>query len=66
MNKKVFNKASKTHWVATATAISGSLLTFAPQTMAFIPVEYYGPIFIGIGVVFHTLRNITTTPIGDK
>lgn len=66
MNKKVFNASSKTHWATVGTGIAGGLLTFAPQVMSFIPIEYYGPIFIGLGIVFHTLRNITTTPIGDK
>ena len=66
MNKAVFNAASKTHWISLATTISGALLTFAPQVIGFVPVEYYGPIFIGLGLVFHVLRSITTTPIEDR
>jgi len=66
MNKQLFNPKSKTHWVATATSIVGGLLTFAPQTMAFIPSEWYGPIFIGLGVAFQVLRNLTTTAIDAK
>lgn len=64
--KQLFNVKSKTHWVSTATAITGSLLTFVPQIMAFIPVEWYGPIFITLGVLFHILRNLTDTPIDEK
>jgi len=62
----IFQPKSKTHWATAATAIAGSLLTFAPSTMAFIPSEYYGPIFIALGVIFHVLRNVTTTPIAQK
>lgn len=62
----VFQPKSKTHYISTATTISGALLTFAPQTMAFVPVEYYGPIFIGLGVVFHVLRNLTDRSVDQK
>lgn len=66
MNAQIFNKNSKTHWATVATGAAGSLLTFAPQAMAFIPTDYYGPIFIGLGVTFHVLRNITNTDIATK
>ena len=66
MNNQIFNARSKTHWVSTATGIAGGLLTFAPSAMAFIPVEWYGPIFISLGIVFHVLRNLTDTNINQK
>ena len=66
MIKKVYNPKSKTHNVAMITAIVGGLLTFAPQIMAFIPGDWYGPIFIGLGVAHIILRNVTTTPIEEK
>ena len=66
MNKQVFNPKSKTHWVSSATGAVGGLMLFAPQVMQYIPEDYYGPIFIGLGVIFHVLRNVTTSPIEDK
>ena len=66
MKNQIFNKNSKTHWATVATGAAGSLLTFAPQVMAFVPVDYYGPIFIGLGVTFHVLRNVTATSIDQK
>jgi hypothetical protein len=62
----IFNPKSKTHWVSTATAILGGLMTFLPTVMQFIPVEMYGPIFVLLGVAFHVLRNLTTKPIDEK
>jgi len=66
MNKKVFNPKSKTHWVSSATGAVGGLMLFAPQVMQYIPEDLYGPIFIGLGVTFHVLRNVTTTEISEK
>ena len=66
MMNKVYNPKSKTHNVAMATAIVGGLFTFAPQAMAFMPQEYYGPMFIALGVAHIVLRNVTTTPIDQK
>lgn len=62
----LFNPRSKTHWASTIVAILGALMTFLPTVMQFIPIEWYGRIFIGIGVVFHVLRNVTNTPISIK
>lgn len=66
ISKKVFNRKSKTHWASTAVLVLGSLMTFLPTVMQFIPTDWYGPIFIACGVTFHVLRNVTRTDIEAK
>ncbi len=64
--KRLFNPKSKTHWASTSVAILGALMTFLPTVMSFIPIDFYGPIFIACGVAFHVLRNVTKDPIDAK
>lgn len=62
----IHQKKSKTHNAAAATAFFGALVTFLPTVREFIPVDYYGPLFVAIGVGFHYLRSVTTTPVNEK
>lgn len=66
VNKKIFNRKVKTHYATVAVGILGSLITFLPTVMQFIPASWYGPIFVGIGVLFHILRNVTSKSVDEK
>ena len=66
MNKKIYNKNSRTHKLSIATAFFGSMFMFVPTVREFIPQEYYGLLFIFVGVVNHYLRSVTTTPIDER
>ena len=61
-----FNPKSKTHWLGAVQGALGGLVLFLPTGREFIPLEWYGPIFLVLGVVTVIIRNMTTTPIGEK
>ncbi len=63
---KLYTLKSKTHITTTIIATLGSLMTFLPTVRDMISPEWYGPSFVIIGLIFHTLRNVTTTPIEYK
>ena len=66
MNKNIFNRRSKTHWVTVTTAVVGGLFNFLPQVREFVSPELFGNTLIILGVTYHVLRNITNTDIESK
>lgn len=66
MNKKIFNRNSKMHWVSGATTITGSLLLFVPGLESVLDPKTFAWILFGLGVVNHLLRNVTKTAIDEK
>ncbi|CAB4123326.1 hypothetical protein UFOVP42_29 [uncultured Caudovirales phage] len=54
---------SKTMWFSLALVIFGALLDNLTYVKDNIPSDYYGFIFIGIGIIVAILRFITTEPI---
>lgn len=57
---------SKTMWFSAALFIFGAVEMYFPYLKDNIKPEFYGPIFMGIGVVVALLRFITTLPLEDK
>lgn len=56
-------RQSKTMWFSIALVVFGALEMYFPYIKDNIRPEYYGPIFMGIGVVVAILRFITNGPI---
>lgn len=66
MNKKVFNPKSKTHQATAITALVAAAIQFAPDIKELIEPEHYAIGMFVLSVIFHVLRNVTTTPIDQK
>lgn len=56
-------RQSKTMWFSVALVVFGALEMYFPYIKDNIQSEYYGPIFMAIGVIVAILRFITTGPI---
>lgn len=56
-------RQSRTMWFSVALVVFGALEMYFPYIKDNIQTEYYGPIFMGIGVIVAILRFITTGPI---
>jgi hypothetical protein len=54
---------SKTMWFSFALALAGAIEIYYPYLQNNIKPEFYGPIFMVIGVISATLRFITTERI---
>lgn len=59
--KKVMQ--SKTMWFSLVVMIFGVVLDNFSYLQDVIPVQWYGPIFMGISIIIAVLRFITTKPI---
>lgn len=57
---------SKTIWFSAALFIFGAVEMYFPYLKDNIKVEYYGPVFMAIGVIVAALRFITTLPLDSK
>jgi hypothetical protein len=65
----MFNKRtmrSKTMWFSLALVIFGAFEMYFPYLQENIQPEYYGPIFMAIGVIVGILRFVTTLPLEEK
>jgi hypothetical protein len=56
-------RQSKTMWFSIALVIFGALEMYFPYIRDNLQPEYYGPLFMLIGVIVALLRFITTGPI---
>lgn len=67
MNKKTFGMMrSKTMWFSLAIAVFGAVETYYPYLQNVINPNYYGPIFMAIGIICAVLRVYTTLPLDEK
>jgi hypothetical protein len=57
---------SKTMWFSLALVIFGAFEMYFPYLRENIQPEYYGPIFMAIGVIVGILRFVTTLPLEEK
>jgi hypothetical protein len=57
---------SKTMWFSLALVIFGAFEMYFPYLQENIQPEYYGPIFMAIGVIVGILRFVTTLPLEEK
>ena len=57
---------SKTMWFSLALVIFGAFEMYFPYLQENIQPEYYGPIFMAIGVIVAILRFVTTLPLEEK
>lgn len=57
---------SKTMWFSVAMIIFGAVEMYFPYLKDNIKPEYYGPIFMAIGVTCAVLRFYTTMPLDKK
>jgi hypothetical protein len=57
---------SKTMWFSLAMIIFGAVEMYFPYLKDNIKPEYYGPIFMVIGVTCAVLRFYTTLPLDEK
>ena len=64
--KKIFNPASKTHWVNGAGVVISAGLLVLPGLQGSIPPETFPWILAGVTGTNHVLRSITDTSIEQK
>lgn len=64
--KSIINPRSKTQWAAAAVTFFGLVYDELPKLREYIPPEYYGDIFIIVGLVFMALRAVTSQPLSEK
>lgn len=57
---------SKTMWFSLALMVFGAIEMYFPYLEKNIQPQYYGPIFMGIGIVVAFLRFVTTLPLDEK
>ena len=57
---------SKTMWFSAALVIFGAVEMYFPYLKDNIQPQYYGPIFMAIGIICATLRFYTTLPLDKK
>jgi hypothetical protein len=57
---------SKTMWFSLAMLVFGAVEMYFPYLERNIHPEYYGPIFMIIGVICAVLRFYTTLPLDEK
>jgi hypothetical protein len=57
---------SKTMWFSLAIAVFGAIEMYFPYLEKNIPTQYYGPIFMAIGIICAVLRFYTTLPLEEK
>jgi TM2 domain-containing membrane protein YozV len=57
---------SKTMWFSLGMMIFGAVEMYFPYLRENIQPQYYGPIFMVIGVICAILRFLTTLPLEDK
>lgn len=57
---------SKTMWFSAALFIFGAVEMYFPYLKDNIKAEYYGPVFMAIGVIVAVLRFVTTLPLDNK
>ena len=57
---------SKTMWFSLAMMVFGAVEMYFPYLEKNIPPEYYGPIFMTIGVICAVLRFYTNQPLDEK
>jgi hypothetical protein len=53
-------------WFSAALVIFGAIEMYFPYLKDNIKAEYYGPIFMAVGVLVGVLRFITTLPLEDR
>jgi len=53
-------------WFSLALVIFGAFEMYFPYLQENIQPEYYGPIFMAIGVIVGILRFVTTLPLEEK
>ena len=63
-NKKTMR--SKTMWFSLALVVFGAFEMYFPYLRENIQPEYFGPIFMAIGVIVGILRFVTTLPLEEK
>lgn len=57
---------SKTMWFSLAMMIFGAVEMYFPYLEKNIQPQYYGPIFMAIGIICAILRFYTTMPLDEK
>jgi hypothetical protein len=57
---------SKTMWFSLAMMVFGAVEMYFPYIRDNIQPQYYGPIFMAIGIIVAVLRFITTLPLDEK
>lgn len=57
---------SKTLWFSAALVVFGAIEMYFPYIQNNIKPEYYGPMFMAIGIIVGILRFITTLPLDNK
>lgn len=57
---------SKTMWFSLALMVLGVVFDNLSYVQNLIHPAWYGPIFIGIGVIVAVLRFVTTMPLDEK
>ncbi len=57
---------SKTMWFSLTLVVFGAFEMYFPYLRENIQPEYYGPIFMAIGVIVAILRFVTTLPLEEK
>lgn len=57
---------SKTMWFSLAMMVFGAVEMYYPYLRDNIQPQYYGPIFMAIGVICAILRFYTTLPLDEK
>lgn len=57
---------SKTMWFSLALMIFGAVEMYFPYLRDNIQPKYYGPMFMGVGIVVALLRFATTLPLDKK
>jgi hypothetical protein len=57
---------SKTLWFSAALMIFGAVEMYFPYLERNIDPQYYGPVFLIIGIIVAALRFVTTLPLDNK
>jgi len=57
---------SKTIWFSLAMMVFGAVEMYFPYLRDNIQPQYYGPIFMAIGIICAVLRFATTLPLDEK
>ncbi len=57
---------SKTMWFSLAMMVFGAVEMYFPYLRDNIQPQYYGPIFMAIGIICAVLRFATTLPLDEK
>lgn len=57
---------SKTMWFSAALVLFGAAEMYFPYLEKNIDPQYYGPIFMAVGIIVAALRFVTTLPLDEK